>query len=107
MKISLALGPRQPLSRQTAWGCVTTNLAGTATPQLSTNAYLVVVLPPADQLVAPGTSLMLRAVAGAVAIRVEFSEWLLICTILLALFLTFCKRRHELSSMGGLCPQFT
>ena len=26
-KISLALGPRQPLSRQTAWGCLTTNLA--------------------------------------------------------------------------------
>src|SRR5207302_6221743 len=27
MKISLALGPRGPLSRQTAWGCFTTNLA--------------------------------------------------------------------------------
>ena len=27
MKISLALGKRQPLSRQTAWGCFTTNLA--------------------------------------------------------------------------------
>jgi hypothetical protein len=27
MKISLALGPRLPLSRQTAWGCLTTNLA--------------------------------------------------------------------------------
>ncbi len=27
MKISLALGPRQPLSRQTAWGCFTSNLA--------------------------------------------------------------------------------
>ena len=27
MKISLALGPRQTLSRQTAWGCFTTNLA--------------------------------------------------------------------------------
>jgi hypothetical protein len=27
MKVSLALGPRQPLSRQTAWGCLTTNLA--------------------------------------------------------------------------------
>jgi hypothetical protein len=26
MKISLALGTRQPLSRQTAWGCLTTNL---------------------------------------------------------------------------------
>src|SRR2546423_3777905 len=27
MKISLALGERRPLSRQTAWGCLTTNLA--------------------------------------------------------------------------------
>src|ERR1700733_12486943 len=27
MKLSLALGPRQQLSRQTAWGCFTTNLA--------------------------------------------------------------------------------
>jgi len=27
MKISLALGPRRALSRQTAWGCLTTNLA--------------------------------------------------------------------------------
>ena len=27
MKISLALGPRQPLSRQTAWGYLTSNLA--------------------------------------------------------------------------------
>jgi len=26
MKISLALGPRQTLSRQSAWGCLTTNL---------------------------------------------------------------------------------
>jgi hypothetical protein len=27
MKVSLALGPRRALSRQTAWGCLTTNLA--------------------------------------------------------------------------------
>jgi hypothetical protein len=27
MKISLALGPRRALSSQTAWGCLTTNLA--------------------------------------------------------------------------------
>jgi hypothetical protein len=27
MKISLALGRREPLSRQTAWGCLTSNLA--------------------------------------------------------------------------------
>ena len=43
---------------------------------------------------------VVRAVAGAVAIGVEFSDWLLICTILLALFLTLCKRRHELTSLN-------
>jgi 4-hydroxybenzoate polyprenyltransferase len=45
---------------------------------------------------------VLRAVAGAVAIGAEFSDWLLICTILLALFLTLCKRRHEITSMNDL-----
>lgn len=42
-------------------------------------------------------SFVLRIVAGAAAIRVPVSEWLLICTSLLALFLGFSKRRHELT----------
>ena len=42
------------------------------------------------------TGFVLRAAAGAVAIDVPINHWLLILTILLALFLALSKRRHEL-----------
>ncbi len=43
---------------------------------------------------------VLRAVAGAVVIGVTISHWLLICTVLLALFLALSKRRHELTLLA-------
>jgi 4-hydroxybenzoate polyprenyltransferase len=39
---------------------------------------------------------VLRVAAGALAVGVPMSHWLLVCTILLALFLGLSKRRHEL-----------
>lgn len=44
---------------------------------------------------------VLRAVAGGIVIGVPVSDWLLVCTILLALFLGLAKRRHELTMLTG------
>lgn len=42
----------------------------------------------------------LRAYAGATAIDVPVSDWILICTTLLALFLGLSKRRHEITLLA-------
>lgn len=43
---------------------------------------------------------LLRTAAGGVAIDVEISPWLLICTLLLSLFLALTKRRQESINLG-------
>jgi 4-hydroxybenzoate polyprenyltransferase len=44
---------------------------------------------------------VLRVEAGAQAMGVEVSRWLFLCTIFLALFLAFSKRRHEITLLAG------
>lgn len=40
---------------------------------------------------------VIRAIAGAIVIGVQFSQWLLLCTFMLALFWGFSKRRGEIN----------
>ena len=52
-------------------------------------------------LFALASGFVLRVVGGGIAIQVEISHWLVLCTMLLALFLGFSKRRHELMLLGN------
>lgn len=45
---------------------------------------------------------VLRAVAGALAIRVSVSPWLVICMFTLCLFMGFCKRFSEVVTIGDM-----
>lgn len=52
-------------------------------------------------VMAIASGFVVRAVAGGVIIDVPISPWLIICTFLLALFLGFSKRRHEIVLLEG------
>jgi 4-hydroxybenzoate polyprenyltransferase len=79
--------------------------------QFFTAAALYVVLSTAYSIVLKRVAVLdvmivasgfvIRAVAGAAAIQVAISPWLIVCTSLLALFLGFGKRRSELVALGG------
>jgi 4-hydroxybenzoate polyprenyltransferase len=52
-------------------------------------------------VMAVAAGFVLRAVAGAAALPVRVSEWLLLCTFLLALFVALMKRRAEITALGN------
>jgi 4-hydroxybenzoate polyprenyltransferase len=52
-------------------------------------------------VMAIGALFVIRAAAGAEAVDVRISPWLLLCTALLALFLGLAKRRGELTLVGA------
>jgi 4-hydroxybenzoate polyprenyltransferase len=78
----------------TPFGWVAVAYAALLTTYSAGLKHVVIV----DALMIAG-GFVLRALAGVVVVGVEFSHWLLLCTILLALFLTFGKRRHELLAL--------
>ncbi len=88
LAIGLGLGPHFALT-----------IVAYAVLQISYSFVLkdVVIL----DVMAIATGFVLRAVGGGVVIDVDVSPWLMICTFLLALFLGFSKRRHELQLLEG------
>jgi 4-hydroxybenzoate polyprenyltransferase len=47
------------------------------------------------------TGFVLRAIGGALAIQVPYSDWFVLCTFFAALFLALSKRRAEMTSQEG------
>ena len=73
-------------------------VVGTYAGVMSAYSFWLKRFPILDVLVV-SFGLLLRALAGTVVISVEVSLWLFVCTILLALYLALCKRRHELLTL--------
>ncbi len=53
-----------------------------------------------------GAGFSLRVLAGVWAIDIPASPWLIACTVQLALFLAFCKRRAEIGALGDQSDQY-
>jgi 4-hydroxybenzoate polyprenyltransferase len=87
LALAAALGPL-------SLGCLAAFVALQAAYSLGLKAFELV-----DVLAIAGL-FVLRASAGAIAVDVRISEWLLLCTFLLALFVALGKRRAELGLEG-------
>ena len=55
-------------------------------------------------IMAIATGFVLRVIGGAEAIDVRPSSWLIVCAGVLAMFLGFGKRHHELAALGHAAP---
>ena len=83
-----------------AFGIVALVFVGLLTAYSQYLKHLVIL-----DVLAIAIGFVIRAVGGAVAVGVPISQWLLVCTVLLALFLGLTKRRHEIVLLGDLAPE--
>ena len=75
----------------TAFGAVATTYLGLLALYSGPLKHIVITI---------AIGFVLRVAAGAIAVGVPMSHWLLVCTILLAMFLGLSKRRHELTLLA-------
>jgi 4-hydroxybenzoate polyprenyltransferase len=68
-------------------------------------SVLLKQIPVVDVMVL-ATGFLIRLVAGALAIPVVISQWLIVCGFLLALLLAFGKRLPEAEQAGGRSPRY-
>jgi 4-hydroxybenzoate polyprenyltransferase len=77
-------------------------LAGFLALQIAYSAWLKHIL--FIDVMAVAAGFVLRAYAGMLGVDAPISQWLLLCTGVLALFLGFAKRRGELVRLNGAAP---
>jgi 4-hydroxybenzoate polyprenyltransferase len=95
---SLALGAAFALSRP--FGVVATSYVVLLVLYSTTLKHVVIL-----DVLTLSTGFVIRAWAGAVAVSVDMSHWLLLLTLLGALFLALSKRRAELVSLADGATQ--
>ena len=86
-----AVGLTAAWSMSTAFGTVATTYVTLLALYSGPLKHIVII-----DVLTIAIGFVLRVAAGAIAVAVPMSHWLLVCTILLALFLGLSKRRHEL-----------